>query len=335
MNDDMTAKRPRIAIISSGGTLTALSNDPFEIRDYGEAGSLNANDLIQRCGALSDRFNFVPTEFPSAPSFDIALPQWIALCRLCERTLREAPDIDGFVLTHGTGTLEETAFFLSLIWDFPVPLVVTGAQRPASAISSDGYMNFFQAACFAAHPAMREIGVAVVMHGEVHLPSEVTKTTTFGLDAFRSPDLGPIAQVIGGQPSFHRRPIARASFLELDWRRLEMLPRVDIVATHSGADAVAIDAFIAAGSRGIVTAGFAPGYVTSPQAERLEQWIREEGGIVVSSTRTHGPVVPNTRNRGHGFIPSGPYLPQKARILLQIALSCGLHHDRIPALFEL
>jgi len=335
MTDDMTGKRPRIAIIASGGTLTALSSDPFEIRDYGEAGSLSAVDLIQRCGALSERFDFVATECPSVPSFDIALPEWTALCRLCEKTLREEPELDGFVLTHGTGTLEETAFFLSLIWDFPVPLVVTGAQRPASAISSDGYMNFFQAVCVAAHPAMREIGVAVVMHGEVHLPSEVTKTTTFGLDAFRSPDFGPIAQVVGGQTSFRRRAVSTPRFVELDWRTLKSLPRVDVVATYSGADAATIEAVIAAGAKGIVTAGFAPGYVTSTQAQRLKRWIHEEDGIVVSSTRTYGPVVPNTRNNGYGFVPSGPYLPQKARILLQIALSCGLHHDRIPALFAL
>lgn len=331
----MTGKRPRIAIIASGGTLTALSHDRFEIRDYGEAGSLSAKELIERCGALSDRFDFLPTEFPSAPSFDIGLPQWIALCRLCEKTLREQPDLDGFVLTHGTGALEETAFFLSLIWDFPIPLVVTGAQRPASAMSSDGHMNFFQAACIAAHPTMREIGVAVVMHGEVHLPSEVTKTTTFGLDAFRSPNFGPIAQIIGGQTHFQRHPISVSSLPKLDWRILKSLPRVDIIATHSDADAIVIDAVIAAGAKGIVTAGFAPGYVTSAQAQRLEQWVRDEHGIVIASTRSYGPVVSNSRNQRHGFIPSGSYLPQKARILLQIALSCGLHHDCIPALFEL
>ncbi len=326
-------RRPKVAVIVCGGTLTALSRDPFEIVNYGESGSLSAAELIGRCASLEDRFDFVALDFPTAPSFDIALPQWLALCRLCDAALREQPDIAGFVLTHGTGTLEETAFFLSLVWDQPVPITVTGAQRPASALGSDGYMNFYQAVCAAVHVPLRDTGVMVVTHGEVHLPAEVTKTTTFGLDTFRSPEIGPIAQLIGGTVNLRRRPLEPFARPLVDWRDITDLPRVDIIACYSGADETAINASIAAGARGLVTAGFAPGYVTSAQALRLQRWIEEDGGRVIAASRAMGPVPANARNDGHGFIPASRFLPQKARILLQLALSSGLSADQIAELF--
>ncbi|AXQ95606.1 asparaginase [Cereibacter azotoformans] len=313
---------PKVAVIVGGGTLTALAHDPFEIRDYGQAGSLTAAELIARCGAISDRVALVPLDFTPLPSFDMGPAQWLALCRLCEEALRAEPDLAGFVLTHGTGSLEEAAFFLSLVWDLPVPLVVTGAQRPASALGSDGYMNFFQAARVAACPEARPQRVLVVLHGEIHRPAEVTKTHNFGLDSFRSPDLGPVGLVIGGEVRLGRAPALRAPLL--DWRGMGPLPRVDILHCHSGGDACAIEAFIAAGARAIVAAGFAPGYATSAQAARLEVWIRDAGGLVVMASRAAGSVVATSRNDGHGFLPAGRHSPVKARLLLQLALAAGL-----------
>lgn len=327
---------PKVGVIVGGGTLTALAEDPFEICDYGQAGSLAARQLIERCAAMRDRACLLPLEFDPVPSFDVALPQWLALCRLCEETLAATPDLAGFVLTHGTGSLEETAFFLSRVWDLPVPLIVTGAQRPASALGSDGYMNFHQAACVAASTAAsaaaRDFGVLVVMHGEIHLPAEVTKTRTFGLDSFRSPDLGPVGLVTGSAVSFGRSLPAAGSRVLADWRTLPSLPRVDIVFCHSGGDTIAIEAFIAAGAAGIVLAGFAPGYATGVQAQRLERWVRDEGGLVVAAARATGPVMRNSRNDGHGFLAAGRHPPQKARLLVQIALAAGLKPSQIADL---
>lgn len=325
---------PRVAVIASGGTLTALANDPFEICDYGQAGNLTAQQLIDRCAGAADRLQLTALPFAPNPSFDVFLPQWLAICSLCETTLGEAPDIAGFVLTHGTGSLEETAFFLSLIWDLPVPLVVTGAQRPASALSSDSYMNFYQAACVASHPAAAKAGVLVVAHGEIHLPAEVTKTSNFGLDTFRSPDMGPIGQVIGGDVRLLRSVSTSELRRLVDWRSLSELPRVDILHCHSGGDAVAVEAFIAAGARGIVTAGFAPGYTTGAQARRLEEWVRADDGIVVAASRAAGPVVQNSRNKGHCFIAAGRHSPVKARILLQLALAAGAKPHQIERTFN-
>ena len=324
---------PRIAVIAGGGTLTALAQDPFEICDYGQAGSLDAAALIARCGPMQTRFALQPVPFTPLPSFDMGPPQWQEIRRLCAATLQAVPDLSGFVLTHGTGSLEETAFFLSCTWDLPVPLVLTGAQRPASALGSDGYMNFFQAACVAACPEARAHGVLVVTHGEIHLPAEVTKTLNFGLDTFRAPVLGPVGLVTGETVRFHRAPAAARRI----WRvpaDCSALPRVDIVLCHTGGDAVAIEAFLAAGARGIVVAGFAPGYATGVQAGRLERWIKEEGGLVVIASRAQGMVMPNSRNDGHGFLPAGLLSPQKARIVLQLALACGIKPPQIADVFR-
>ena len=325
---------PKVGVIVGGGTLTALAEDPFEICDYGQAGSLTARQLIERCAAMRDRAFLVPLEFDPVPSFDVALPQWLALCQICEAALAATPDLTAFVLTHGTGSLEETAFFLSRVWDLPVPLVVTGAQRPASALGSDGYMNFHQAACVAASAAARDFGVLVVMHGEIHLPAEVTKTSTLGLDSFRSPDLGPVGLVTGSAVSFGRSLPAAGPRVLADWRKLAGLPRVDILFCHSGGDTVAIEAFIAAKAAGIVLAGFAPGYATSAQARRLERWVRDEGGVVVAAARATGPVMRNSRNDGHGFLAAGRHSPQKARLLVQIALAAGLKPSQIADLLR-
>lgn len=321
-----------IGVIVAGGTLSALAHDPFEILDYGQAGSLGARQLIAHYES-QDRFRFHPLDFEPVPSFDIGLPQWLRICAMCDDALRGTPDLKGFVLTHGTGALEETAFFLSLLWDLPVPLIVTGAQRPASALGGDGWMNFHQAACVAASGQVTG-GVLVVAHGEIHLPADVTKTANFGLDTFRSPDMGPVGQVIGNAVHLLRQEIRPTQRPLADWRNLSVLPRVDLLYCHAEGDAVAIEAFVAAGTQGIVLAGFAPGYATGVQARRLEAWIRQAGGIVVAASRATGPVVSNNRNDGHGFIPAGRHTPAKARLLLQLALAAGLAPRQIATLFS-
>lgn len=320
-----------IGVIVTGGTLSALAHDPFEVLDYGQAGSLSSRQLIAHHG-LQERFQFQPLDFDPVPSFDIGLPQWLRICALCDDALLKTPKLKGFVLTHGTGALEETAFVLSRLWSLPVPLIVTGAQRPASAVSSDGWMNFFQAACVAASDQVKA-GVFVVAHGEIHLPDEVTKTVNFGLDTFRSPDAGPVGQVIGPEVQLVRQGLSHPQHPLADWRSLRTLPRVDLLYCHAEGDDVAIEAFISAGAQGIVLAGFAPGYATGIQARRLEAWIREEGGIVVVASRAAGAVVNNSRNDAHGFIPARRRSPVKARLLLQLALAAGLTAPQIAALF--
>lgn len=324
----------KIGVIVAGGTITALANDPFEVLDYGQAGALTARQLFEMAPGMAGTAEIIPVDFAALPSFDMHLPQWRALLALCHDLKARHTDLGGFVLTHGTGALEETAFMLSLVWDMPVPLAVTGAQRPASAHGSDGWMNLAQALRAVQHANASQVGVMVVANGEIHLPADVVKLSNLGLGSFQSPELGPIGRFAGLTPILSRLPEPGRSLQGRFAGSLAAdLPRVDVVYCHSGGDAIAIDAFIAAGARGIVLAGFAPGYATSAQAERLAAWVRDKEGIVVYSSRAYGLSVLNGRNAEHGFLPSGQFPPAKARLLLQLGLQAGLGRKEIGDLF--
>jgi L-asparaginase len=326
---------PRIALIATGGTIGALADDPLEILDYGGAGRLGATELVARCPALGRLALIEPVDFSSVPSPAVHLPHWLELLALCDRLVRERADLAGIVVTHGTASLEETAYFLSLVCPLPIPIVLVGAQRPPSAASTDAFMNIAQAIRVAALPEARVLGPLVVMNGEIHVPRDVRKTSNLGMDTFRSPDLGPIGLVAGLEPRILRRPLHRAGPQSaFAGATIATLPRVDILYCHAGADAVAAHAFIAAGARGIVLAGMPPGYPTATQAEVLSRWCREDGGIVVYASRADGPTVPNARNIEAGFLASAGLSPVKARLLLALALACGRGKLDLPAIFR-
>lgn len=326
---------PRVALIATGGTIGALADDPLEILDYGSAGTLGAADLVRRCPELLHLARIEPIDLAPTPSFDIHLPQWLELLTLCERLARDHTDLAGIVITHGTGSLEETAYFLSLVCPLPMPVVLTGAQRPPSAASTDVWMNLAQAIAVAADPRACGMGPLVVMDGEIHLPRDVRKTSNLAMGAFRSPELGPIGLVVGLEPRIMRRPLHRSGHSSaFAGMIVATLPRVDILYCHAGADAVVARAVIAAGARGIVLAGFAPGNATSAQADVLSRWCTEEGGVVVFASRADGPTVPSIRNADAGFIPSMGLSPTKARILLSLALACGHGKLEFPGLFR-
>lgn len=326
---------PRVALIATGGTIGALAHDRLQILDYGAAGRLGVAGLLERCPELRRLARIEPVDFTAMPSFDIHLPHWLDLLALCERVAREHADLAGIVITHGTASLEETAYFLSLVCPLQIPIVLVGAQRPPSAASTDAWMNLAHAIVVAGDPNARGMGPLVVMDGEIHLPRDVRKTSNLAQGTFRSPDLGPIGLVVGLEPQILRRPLRRAGPRSaFAGTTISSLPRVDILYCHAGADAVAAQAFIAAGARGIVLAGFPPGHTTTAQVEVLSRWCAEEGGVVVVASRADGPTTLNTRNVAAGFTPSMGLSPVKARILLSLALACGRGKLELAGIFR-
>ena len=183
------------------------------------------------------------------------------------RVAAERPDIAGFVITHGTATLEETAYFLHLALKTDKPVVLVGAQRPASALSTDAGMNLLGAIRVASAEAARGLGVLVVLNDEIQSAREVTKTSTYRLQTFRSPDFGALGHIDGDGVHIYRHPMRRhAPDTEFDVSKLDGLPRVDIAYSYAGADGTVVDALVAAGARGIVSAGLAPGCRRRPSA---------------------------------------------------------------------
>src|SRR6202020_2162632 len=160
------------------------------------------------------------------------------------------PDLAGIVIGHGTATLEETAYFLNLTVKVAVPVVIVGAQRPSSALSSDAGMNLVNAIRVAASPEARDMGVLVVLNDEIHAAREVTKTATLRLQTFRTPDFGVLGHADGDAVVFYRQPLRRhAPDTEFDIRGLAGLPRVDIACAYAGGDGPAVRAFVAAGAQ--------------------------------------------------------------------------------------
>ena len=328
--------RPKVAFIGTGGTISSIGAGPLDVQDYGATGvRLHADEIVARFPELALVADVVPVRYRNIISPGIGFPDWQALVLACDQAVAAHPDLAGIVIGHGTASLEETAYMLNLTVKVAVPVVLVGSQRPPSALSSDAGMNLVGAVRTAASPAARGMGVLVVMNDEIQAAREVTKTSTFRLQTFRTPDFGLLGHADADRVAFYRAPLRRrAPDTEFDIRGLDGLPRVDISLTYAGSDGVAVRAFVAAGARGIVSAGFAPGLPTPADTEALAEASRA-GVVVAQSTRAgSGRVVPGTRSREHGFISADNLAPQKARLLLALALSVTGDKERIAAMFE-
>lgn len=327
---------PKVAFIGTGGTIASVGRDPLDLQDYGATGNvLHADELLARFPEVMLVADVLPVRYRNVPSPAIGFADWKALVRLCDRLAAEHADLAGIVIGHGTATLEETAYALTLTAKVNIPIVLTGAQRPSSALSTDSGLNLLNAIRVAASPGARGMGVLAVLNDEIHAAREVTKTSTLRLQTFRSPDFGALGHADGDAVAFYRRPIRRAApETEFDIRELAGLPRVDVTYAHADADATAVRAFMEAGAQGIVSAGFAPGFATPAQADTLRE-AAARGIVVVQSTRAgSGRTYRGTRLRQAGFLIADNLNPQKARILLALALSVTRDLGEIERMFK-
>jgi L-asparaginase len=327
--------KPRVAFVGTGGTIASVGHGPLDRHDYGATGRvLHADELLERFPEAREVADVLPVRFANVPSTRIAFPEWRDLLLLCDRLAEEERDLAGIVIGHGTSSLEETAYFLSLTLRHPLPVVLMGAQRPNSALSSDAGLNLVNALRVAASPEARGLGALVVLNDEVHAARDVAKTATARLQTFRSPDFGCLAHADGDRLAWYRKPLRRvAPGTEFDPRGLRALPRVDIAYSYAGSDGAAVRAFRAARAEGIVSAGFAPGFVTPGEGEALAEAVAA-GVMVAQATRSgSGRVFPTTRLREAGFVPADNLTPQKARVLLALALSVTRDPSEVERIF--
>jgi len=322
----------KIAYINAGGTIASMGRDAFDLLDYNATGErIDAASLVERSGANGIVADIVPVEFRRLDSTAISNRDWVDLVELC-RTLAADASIDGMVVGQGTASLEETAWLLALVLRIDKPVVVTGSMRPVNGISSDSGANLAGAVRVAAGAAARGAGVLVVLNDEIHAPRAVAKTHTLRLNAFQSPWSGPIGFVDGPMV----RLAVPAALPELARFRPELvrgLPRVDIVYSHIGADGTAIRAFVAAGARGLVSAGFGPGVGTPAEIAALGEAVAAGIPVVQSSRVGAGHVVDSAHHRDVGILAGSDLNPQKARILLALCLARGDHHAGIAEVF--
>jgi L-asparaginase len=289
-----------------------------------------------RFAEATEAAEIVPVRFRSVGSPAITPSDWLALdTAVHDAVTREGP-FHGVVITHGTATLEETAYFLNLTLKVDATVVLVGAQRPATGLSSDAGLNLLNALRVAGAPTARGLGVLVLLNDEIQAAREVTKASTLRLETFRSPDLGMLGYADpDGRVAIYRQPTRRhAPDTEFDVRGRGDLPRVDIAYSYAGADGAAIRAFVTAGARAIVSASLPPGVTTPAETVALGEARRDGVLVVLSSRAGSGRVLPRTSLREQGLVVADNLNPQKARVLAMLALTLTDAAAEIQRIFD-
>ncbi|MGH7387879.1 MAG: asparaginase [Candidatus Rokuibacteriota bacterium] len=319
----MTTK-PRVALIGTGGTISSIGRDGLDLWEYMDSSrKAEPDELLVRFPEVPAFAEIVPVRFRAVGSTSIGPAEWLALDAAVHEAVRREAPLDGLVITHGTATLEETAYFLNLTLKVEPTVVLVGSQRPATGLSSDAGLNLLNAVRVAGAAGARGLGVLVLLNDEIQAAREVTKASTLRLETFRSHDLGMLGYADpDGRVAIYRRPTRRhAPATEFDVRGRTELPRVDVAASYAGADGAAIRAFVAAGARAIVVASLPPGVTTPAETEALAE-VRRQGVLVVLSSRAgSGRVLPRRSLRERGFVVADNLIPQKARVLAMLALT--------------
>lgn len=324
----------RIKVIATGGTISAHHDDRLDVRNY-VSGHYRREDIV---ASLPELQRFAKVDVEQLANFSSTViddRHWVLLRERVTAILEEEA-YDGVVITHGTNTLEETAYFLHMTVPSEKPIVVTGAQRPFSGLSTDASMNVLNAIQVAASSESNGFGVLVVLNNEVWSARDVSKTNTYRLQTFQSMNAGPLGTV---DPDYRvrllHRPVRKHTVQSM-WANesFDALPRVDIVYSYAGADGVMIDALIAAGAEGIVIAGTGAGRCSPLEEEAIERAVQAGIVVAMSSRVGSGVVIPIDAYAHIPFVTTDTLSPQKARILLKLALRQTKNVATIQTYFE-
>jgi len=325
----------QIVILATGGTIAGAAPDPRQTSGY-RAGALPIQALLAALPDLGGLATVAGEQLYAIDSKDIEDGHWLALGRRIAE-LAAAPDVDGIVVTHGTDTLEETAWFLNLVVHTDKPVVLVGAMRPATALSADGPMNLYAALRTAAADAARGLGVLVVLNDQISAARDVTKRHAANVATFDCGPFGFLGEIGPAGPAFHRQPMRRHTRASaFDIADLDGLPPVEIVYGHAGMSTLFVDAAIAARVAGIVYAGTGEGTIHQAVLPRLIA-ARAEGIAVVRASRTgSGRVAADgaVDDTALGFVAADTLVPQKARILLRLGLTQTTDPAVLQALFD-
>jgi L-asparaginase len=308
-------QRPRIRILATGGTIVGAQSSRGD-----EAAEFKVDDLVSAVPSIARLAELTGEQVANIGGEDMNDAVWLKLGKRVNEVL--AGDVEGVVITHGTDTMEETAFFLDLVVKSEKPVVLVGSMRPATAVSADGPANLYDAVATAASTGARGRGVLVTLNEEIHAARNVTKLNTTNVDAFGSPQRGPVGAVHAGSVSwFERMDRRHTTSSEFSVQNVDHLPRVDILYAHANMSPDLVVAALQNGAQGLVIAGVGEGHMRRACVELLSK-AAQQGIVVVRSTRLPtGMVLRNDElDDALGFVASGELNPPKARVLLQLAL---------------
>ena len=308
---------PRVAILATGGTIASRGSNALSLTDYGVGSGhkpvgievlVNAVPEIKQFAEISGEQVF------NVGSSKLSIDNWLTLARRVN-TLLADEHTDGIVITHGTDTLEETAYFLNLVVKSEKPVVLVGSMRPATGLSADGLLNLVNAVALAASKEAYGQGVMVVMNDQISSAFGVTKTNSTNVGTFKCPDTGYLGFM---QNNIQKRHTTQSEF-SIDG--LKTLPRVDVHYTTLGEDGRIIDAMVKLGAKGIVNAGLGHANVPNEVMNSLIAAKKAGAAVVVDSRVGSGLITPIGKFTREGFVSAMLHNPQKARILLMLALT--------------
>jgi L-asparaginase len=329
------ASLPSVRLLMGSGSLQSQGAHRLDLLRYATQYSgqprLSGEELL---AALPEIARFARVAVDAANPLPHVTPDdLLRLAQVVEERMRR-PDVDGLVWVQGTNAIEETAYFLNLTVHSDKPVVVTGAQRPITALGADGPLNLINSIRVAGAAEARGKGVLVVANDEVNAARDVTKTSTYRLHTYRSRDLGVLGYADPDRVVFYRAPTRRhTTRSELDVSGLTRLPRVDVIYIHAGARPDVARAVAGLGAPGLVIAGTGPGALGELRAELAA--IAAEGVVVVRSARVgEGRVVREDNWQEPGMVAADNLNPQKAALLLALALTRTRDPDEIQRIFD-
>ncbi|MBV8175234.1 MAG: type II asparaginase [Verrucomicrobia bacterium] len=333
--DDTSEKRlPNVVILATGGTIAGSGATSTTTVGYKPA-TVPVQALIDAVPELKKVATVQGEQVFQIASQNMTNEYWLKLAKRVNELLQQ-PDVDGIVITHGTDTLEETAYLLNLVAKSAKPVVIVGAMRPSTALSADGPINLYNAVLVAGSKEAVGKGVLVCMNDQINSARDVTKTNTSTADTFKSPELGVLGYIQGDRVAFYRLPARRHTLnSEFDISGADKLPNVEIAYGFANVSRTTVDALAAAGVDGIVYAGVGDGNPSEVTEQALAD-ARAKGILIVRSARVgNGIVARNSEvnDDKRDFVVSDTLNPQKARILLMIALTKTKDTKEIQRMF--
>lgn len=331
-------KLPLVVLMSMGGTIASRGEPRLNITNYGGKGAprVDPEHWLADLPELADvaRIRLEDQRAPQDRTSSETFEDWQRVARRLN-ALAADPAVAGIVVTHGTNTMAETAFFMNLVVRTEKPIVFVGSQRPWTGLSGDGPRNLYDAVRVAASPEARGKGVLHCMNQLITPAREVNKLSAYRVQTFRGIDVGAIGVADPDTVRFYRDPVRRhTAGSEFAGTDFASLPKVEVAYAYRDAPGYLIDAMVAHGVRGIVVDGTGAGSPTSSQTEAIER-AQQQGVIVVATARTHGGRVQDTpRRREAHIVPGDNLVPEKARILLQVALARGADLEQVTRIFN-
>lgn len=316
----MFAQKPNIRILATGGTIAGTGESATKT-NY-TAGQVAIGALLAAVPQVEDIANVEGEQVVRIGSQDMSDEVWLTLANRINELLAQA-DVDGIVITHGTDTMEETAYFLNLVVKSDKPVVITGAMRPSTALSADGPLNLYNAVVAAAAKESIGKGVLVAMNGLILDAHGVTKMNTVDVQTFQCPNSGALGYILNGKVFYNNVTLKTHTTKSVfDVTGVKALPKVGIIYSYSNVEPVALAAMVNAGYKGVIHAGVGNGNIHKNVFQPLVD-AAAQGVLVVRSSRV--PTGPTTLDNEvddakYHFVASQELNPQKARILLMLAL---------------